>query len=257
LCRTTNAIVRGDLDTAADSVGAELELGMRLRTQVTDAAVQSHRLLLAREADRMADLAPAIRAARDARPRPNAWDAVLAAAGDVESAEQLAMGAADVVPDDSYDVFLALSAEVAARRGDAALGRWCAAQLASAGDRTMMSGIGTVMLGFATHFHGLALAAAGDLRAARVHLMRAADSAGAAEAWLWWAHSQVELADVLGALSDREGAAAALAAACRSSVMSASPRLARRVAEVTARHSLRATATAAAGGRSRRMPTPR
>ncbi len=239
LCRTSNAIARGDLEGAMTAVAHEQEIGNRFRTLVTETAVRTHRFLLAQEADRMADLIPVARVAQASRPGPNAWDAVLAIAGDSDSAVGLATAAPLVVPDDTYDVFLSLSAEVAARRHDAPLGRWCAERLEPMGERTVMSGIGTAVLGFSKHYLGLAHVAEGDLRRARTQLAQAADAAARTEAWLWWAHSQVELADVEGLLGNLQAADDALGAVARSSVVEASPRLTRRVAEVAARHSLR------------------
>ncbi len=162
LCRTTNAIARGELAAAADLVVQEYELGTRLRVLVTDGAVRTHRFILAREADLMADLIPVARLAQAARPAPNAWNAVLANAGDEDFIHTLADVAPEVSPDDTYDVFLSMAAEVAARRLDTRLGRWCVDQLAPFADRTLMTGIGTGVLGFASHYCGLAWVGAGD-----------------------------------------------------------------------------------------------
>lgn len=238
LCLTANAIGRGELAAAQRGIEAELAVGRRFRTLVTDAAVRSHRFLLAREADTMGELMPVARLARAGRPVPNSWDAVIAAAGDLETAERLAELAPQVKPDDSFDVLLALGAEVAARRGDAVLGAWCVEHLRSATDRTLMTGIGTIMFGFGAHFLGLAHAATGDLESAQAALLRSVDRAAAVGAELWWAHSQVELAEVEARRLNREEARAALTAAADSPARIESARLARRVAEVTERLAL-------------------
>jgi hypothetical protein len=135
--------------------------------------------------------------------------------------------------DDLFGVFTALAAEVAARAGDAALGTWCLGHLEPRGEATIMSGLGTLVIGSARHFTGLARMAIGDLAGAAADFEAAAWMATAHGAHLWRGHSTVELAEVLaqtGRPADRERAGMLLAD-LRNAVPT-SPRLARRCDEV-------------------------
>ncbi len=229
LCRSTNAFVRGQLDEVPALMATALDLGTRMRTIATIAAVRSQQFILAREADLIEPLVEQARTLRDGQAAPSVWDAVVAL-GDDAVAAQLATLAPQVPADDSLAVFVALAAEIAADREDAALGAWCASQLELLGDRTLMSGLGTVVMGLGGHYAGLARIAMGDLDRAAEHLAAAADRAAQVGARLWWAYSSVELADVqrrTGAPGQAEGVLVEIDA---SGLPALSARLARRVA---------------------------
>ncbi len=82
---------------------------------------------------------------------------------------------APLVPvDDAFWPFVALAAEAGARREDVAIGPSCASRLDDLGDRTITVGLGTIVMGFAAHFAGLAHVACGDLAAAP-HPVRTGD----------------------------------------------------------------------------------
>ncbi len=103
------------------------------------------------------------------------------------------------------------------------------------GDRTITVGLGTAVMGFATHFVGLAHVATGSLDTARNRFERAIELAAGNGAALWEAHSNVELADVCARSDDPHLLAESrlmLAALRASPVVRASNRLARRVTEV-------------------------
>ena len=154
-------------------------------------------------------------------------------AGDDEPLIDLAP---QVPVDDSFWPFVALAAEAAARRQDAAVGAWCGPRLDELGDRTIMVGLGTVVFGFAAHFAALANAATGDLDGARVRFEHAIALASRNGAALWEAHSKVELADVLmqsDAATAHAEARRMIAELGGSPLITQSARLARRVAEVS------------------------
>jgi hypothetical protein len=102
--------------------------------------------------------------------------------------------------------------------------------------RTIIVGVGTVVMGFAAHFAALANVALGDLSAARVRFERAIALASGNGAALWEAHSIVELADVLArsdASADRAEAWRSIALLRDSPITIQSARLTRRVGEVS------------------------
>jgi hypothetical protein len=136
------------------------------------------------------------------------------------------------VGDDSFGAFTALAAEVAARTADAELGAWCLRHLEARGDRTIVVGLGTLVMGFARHYAGLARLATGDVDGSSGDLRAAARMAADNGAHLWHGHSMVELAEVLGRsgrIPDRDRARTLID---RIDVWS--PRLGRRRREVAA-----------------------
>lgn len=234
LCRTTNAIARGELDGVQQLIDVTMREGARYRTFNAESAATVQQLLMLFERDEVGLLADLVRL-RAKEFGPGVWHAVLALAERHDDEEPL-IDIAPLVPvDDSFWPFVALAAEAGARRGDSAIGRWCAPRLDELGDQTITVGLGTAVMGFATHFGGLANVATGSLDNARDHFERAIELAGACGAALWEAHSRVELADVFARSDDpdRRTEACRLLAALRDSpVACASNRLARRVTEV-------------------------
>ena len=124
------------------------------------------------------------------------WTGLAAVAGDEGAARRLTSVAGRVPLDDTHPVFVAFAAMVAARRGDGELGRWCAPHLRALGDRTIVAGLGTTVLGFGRHFLGLALWAQGAHRAAAGEFEQAATLARDVGADLWEAYSLVDLWEV-------------------------------------------------------------
>ncbi len=231
LCRSTNAFARGRLDEVPALMAHALDLGTRMRTIATTAALRSQQFLLAREAGFVDVLVAQARDIGATFAMPTVWDAVVAL-GDDDVAARLAELAPKVPVDDSHGVFIALASEIAAARRDATLGAWCAARLAMLGDRTVMSGLGTVVMGFGEHYAGLASAACDDLDRATEHLHAAAERAEKGGAHLWWAHSTVELADVHRRRGVPAEARAALERVEATDLPAQSARLAARLAQV-------------------------
>ena len=200
LCKTTNAIARGELDGVQQLIDATMREGARYRTFNAEIAATVQQLLVLFERDEVGLLADLVRLRAKER-GPGVWHAVLALC-DADLDEEPLIDLAPLVPvDDAFWPFVALAAEAGARRGDAAIGRWCAARLDELGDRTITVGLGTVVMGFAAHFAGLAHVATGNLDTARDRFGRAITLAAGNGAALWEAHSIVELADI-GARSD-------------------------------------------------------
>lgn len=234
LCRTINALARGELDRVPTLLGEVAREATRLRTFSSAGAIRTQQLLLALETDRSDEIIDVARPQVEAR-GPSAWHAVLAMAGDEETAATLIDVADDVPLDDSHSVFVTLAAEVAARRGDTRLGAWCECWLSSHQELTVMVGLGTAVMGFRAHGAGLASVARGRFDDACDRFEQAVELASSAGAWLWRVHSQLELAAALvarGGPDDLPRARALLDELSTSSVCAASPRATRRLGEV-------------------------
>jgi hypothetical protein len=233
LCRATNAMARGDFAAVPELVASSRREGRRLRTYAAEGAARSQEVLLMLELDQRDELMALVRPVA-AQWAASAWSAVLALCGDPSMEMPLLEVAGHIRTDeDSFPAFLAVAAEVAARRGDTDLGAWCLRHLEPRGDTAIVVGLGTLVMGFARHFAGLARAATGDLEGAAADLERAAWMATANGAHVWRGHATVELADVLA----QTGRAADLV---RAQLLldglgpDPSPRVARRRVEVTA-----------------------
>jgi hypothetical protein len=100
-----------------------------------------------------------------------------------------------------------------------------------------MSGLGTIVMGSARHFTGLARVAVGDLDGAASDFEAAARMAAMRRAGLWHGHAIVELAEVLGRSGSTDRARWLLDGIRR---CVSSPRLLRRHREVSAGLDLRA-----------------
>jgi DNA-binding SARP family transcriptional activator len=251
LCRATNAMARGEFDAVPELVAASRREGRRLRTFAAEGAARSQEVLLMLELDQRDELVTLVRPVA-LQWAASAWNAVLALCGDPLMEMPLLEVAGHIRPDeDSFPAFLAIAAEVAARRGDAELGAWCLSHLEPRGDTTIVVGLGTLVMGFARYFAGLARSATGDLEGAAADLERAAWMATANGAHVWRGHATVELADVLartGRPADRERARLLLDGLATDGGPGSSPRIDRRRAEVAA--ALARRAVGAARGRS-------
>jgi len=237
LCRATNAMARGEFDAVPELVAASRSEGRRLRTFAAEGAARSQEVLLMLELDQRDELVALVRPVA-LQWAASAWNAVLALCGDQSMEMPLLEVAGHIRPDeDPFPAFLAIAAEVAARRGDAELGTWCLSHLEPRGDTTIVVGLGTLVMGFARFFAGLARSATGDLEGAAADLERAAWMATANGAHVWRAHATVELADVLartGRPADRERARLLLDGLATDGGPGSSPRIDRRRAEVLA-----------------------
>jgi DNA-binding SARP family transcriptional activator len=230
LCRTMNALIRGELALAEDELATSSDVATRLDTHIAERATLVHRMLLLREREQLGDYLPIIQAIAAQHGGPSTWDAVAVVAGDGAGSGALASQADAVPRNEAFLSFVALAAEVSALFGEPELGSWCARQLDSIGDRTIMTGFGTGVFGFGCHFRGVAAGAAGDHAAAEADLRHAIELGERAGADLWVAHSEVELAAVLAAAGDHDDDVATLAAAVRRRPVAAlSTRLRRRL----------------------------
>ena len=202
LCRNTNALARGELDRVGEMIERAATEGARLRTFATASATATQRALLDLELEHYDRIASVARAAEARVVQSDGWRAVRALCGDVEAADSLLELGRCAPRNDGYPSFCALAANVAAMRCDDHLGAWCAPRLDALGERAIVVGLGTAVLGFASHFAGLARVATGETEAAIARFERAVELAHDAGAWLWRAHSLVELAAVLARQAD-------------------------------------------------------
>lgn len=234
LCRTMIRLERGELEQVPDLIASTRALGARLRTFAAEPASATQQLLLQLEEERYDDVESFARLAASGE-RPTVWNAVLALCGDRKEATRLAEIADRVPNDDSRMAFVALSAQVAASGCDREFGAWCAPHLEQLDGLTIVVGLGTAVLGFAAHFAGLARIATGELGEAVTHLERASSLAAEAGAHLWSAHSDIELADVLGRGGRIDEARVQLAAVEEGDMLQQSRRLGSRFGVVSSR----------------------
>jgi DNA-binding SARP family transcriptional activator len=232
LCQATNALARGRLDEVPPLIATSRAEGKRLRTFAAEGAAFAQEVLLLLELDQLADVATLVRPLA-ADSIANSWHSILALCEDEGQRTRLRDVATQVRPDDdSFSAFVAVAAEVAARTGDAELGAWCLSHLDGRGDTTIVVGLGTLVMGFARFFAGLARVATGKLDGAARDFEAAAGLAIANGARLWHEHATVELAGVLaqtGADADRARGRKLL-----DGITPCSPRVRRRYDEVSA-----------------------
>jgi DNA-binding SARP family transcriptional activator len=236
LCRSTTALMRGELDRVPDLVAAARAEGRRLRTFAAEGATRAQEVILYRELGLDARVRAVARELVERRP-PGVWNAVLAVTGDSDEAERLASTAPQIAADDTRPTFAAYGAEVAARRGDARLGEWCSSLLDQLGDTMVTVGLGSVVLNAAPFYAGLGRLATGDVSGAVERLERALDLTESGGARLWRDHAAVELADALRRTPDpvaHARASALVASVTDSPVIELSVLLRRRTADVRA-----------------------
>jgi DNA-binding SARP family transcriptional activator len=236
LCRSTAALLQGELDRVHDLIAAARAEGRRLRTFAAEGATKSQELILLRELGFDAEIRSIVRELADQRP-PGVWNAVLAVTGDVHEVKHLASIAPQVAANDTRPSFAAYAAEVAARHGDAPLGKWCSSLLDPLGDTMIMVGLGSVVLNAAPFYAGLGRLATGDVSGAVSRLERALSLTESGGAHLWRGHAAVELAEALrrsGDPNDRARAEALVASVVKGPVVTQSVSLRRRVDEVRA-----------------------
>jgi DNA-binding SARP family transcriptional activator len=233
LCQTTNALARGELDAVPGLLEKTRSEGARLSTFSAQGAALGQEALLMFETDRTDELLARMLALTETQP-PGAFNAMVELCTQGDGSKLLEI-APDVVQDDLYPSFVGLSAVVAARARNRELGAYCAPILDGLGSATLASGFGSVVVGYASHFAGLAHVALGDLTAAVSRLESACELAEASGALLWLDWSRIELAAAL--LERGEDGDAARAAMLWNAVGAAPPirasaRLARRHEEV-------------------------
>ena len=191
LCRTTNALARGELDRVPELLAESQRAGEIYRTFSSAGALFAQRALwlleMGREVELGAHVAPLITDV------PTAWYAVHALCGGM-TAGDLYASAEHVPADDSLWSFVALASVVAEREGHADLGAWCANKLEPLGDAVVVVGLGSLALGFAKYYRGLGLRAAGDEVLAEASLVRAGELAKRGGLRLWAGYTDAALA---------------------------------------------------------------
>ena len=196
LCRATNALARGQLGALPDLFDQTERHASRYRTHAAAGALFIQRNLLLLELDRLDDIAGSVEPLLLGG--PSAWHAVSALCGRSDADEVMDI-CEQVAINDSFPPFLAFASLVALRDGHAELGSWCAERLDALGDRTIVVGFGTLVLGFAPHFAALAHQATGERDRARLAFTRACELAAQGGADLWRGYSSLGLATVLAA----------------------------------------------------------
>lgn len=199
LCRTTNALARGQLHALPDLLEQTERRSTRLRTHAGGPALFVQRNLLRLELgldDEIADQVQPLLASG-----PSAWHAVSAMCGRGDANDLMEI-CDQVAINDSFSPFLAFASLVAVRDAHAELGSWCAERLEALGDHAIVVGFGSVVLGFARYYAGLAYQAMGDRDRARGAFERACELSERSGADLWIAYSSLGLATVLAGDAD-------------------------------------------------------
>ncbi len=198
LCEVTNALARGQLDEVRGLIAITRDVGHRLRTHAVDGATASQELLLELELDELDRRGDALDALAAANPKSQAvMVAALARPYDDRAHERLVTGIAHLPHNDSRQTVLALTALAAADRRDALLGQRCIDELEPLGDRTVAVGFGSVVIGPACLYAGIAHLAVGHHDRARTLLERGVQVAIESTGWLWAAHARLWLAETL------------------------------------------------------------
>jgi hypothetical protein len=231
LCRATNALARGLVADAGQLWAEAVSLGGRLRTYVTETAARSQQLMLMLEADQLDAIGAAAERMLSVRTEPSIWNA-LRSLSSAEEADALAEALLHLRRDDSFAATVAVAALAASAHRQRELAHWCLEQLIGDCELTIVIGLGTIVMGYRSHFKGLALAALDRHVEARHEFLGATNRAAGAGLWLWWATSQVEGAASVTALGDQQTAASMLRQVKEHPVLAESVRLRRRVDEV-------------------------
>ena len=187
LCAATNALARGDLAGAEAAISSAEAVGARLETNSAAGSTGTQRLLLAREYGADAELLAVLRA-RASGDRRLPTIGAIAAFGDRDDVRAVL----DVFPAAMADVDrvgAALATLGAARHRDVEVARRCLDELIRVCPATITAGFGSVVIGFASHFVGLAQLAIGDRRSGEASLVDAAARARHVGATAWWADS--------------------------------------------------------------------
>lgn len=171
------ALSRGDLATAERCAQEALEIGMA--AEVPNALVgYATQLFAIRQAQgRTAELRPMLARSADPTLQPVPLQAVVGAYVGADGAEEVTPDLIRSAPRDPlWFGVVALSAEIAARTRDKALGDALEELLAPFADRTFVAAAGGLVLGSGHRFLGAAALGCGNLDAAIDHLERGIDA---------------------------------------------------------------------------------
>ena len=198
LCEVTNAIARGRLDDVRGLIAEAREVGHRFRTHAVDGATASQELLLELELDELDRRGDLLDAAAAMNPHSQAiMIAALARPSDETAHARLVSGIAHLPHSDSRPAVFALTALVAADWRDALLGQRCVDELEPLGDRTVAVGFGSVVLGPAAVYTGVAHLAVGHVDRAHALLESGVRLSVESTGRLWEAHARLWLAETL------------------------------------------------------------
>ena len=198
LCEVTNALARGQLDEVRGLIATTREVGHRLRTHAVDTATASQELLLELELDVLGGRGDALNALAAAQPHGQGiMIAALARPHDRHAHDRLVSGVAHLPHNDARPAVLALSALAAADWRDPLLGQRCLDELEPLGDRTVAVGFGSIVIGSARVYAGVAHLAVGHYDHAKTLLERGVQLSIESTGWLWAAHARLWLAETL------------------------------------------------------------
>jgi DNA-binding SARP family transcriptional activator len=200
------ALARGDLAAAAAAIEATRRVGAQLGGLAAGPAAFWQDVQLALERGDTATLLATLRGI-PSDPRHGVSPIALAAAlGDGDDLARLREVYRQATPGDTFGMQVALIARAAAAHGDAELGEFCVPVLTRLGAHVVLHGFGTVVLGPAPLFVGLAHAAQGKWHDAAAAFTEAAEIAARAGAALWLADARSWLARAHAELGDAEQA---------------------------------------------------
>jgi DNA-binding SARP family transcriptional activator len=200
------ALARGDLAAASVEVEATRSVGAQLGGHAAAPAAYWQEIQLALERGESATLLATLRNL-PFDPRNGVSPIALAAAlGDAEDLARLRATYRQVTAGDTNALQMALIARAAAEHSDAELAEFCAPALARLGAHVVLHGFGSVVLGPAPLFLGLARAGQGKWHDAAESFTSAAAIAERAGAGLWLAEARSWLARAHAELGDAEQA---------------------------------------------------
>jgi len=183
IVRGSTAIARGNLAEAERQIAATRELGAALGGRAAEPAANAQALLLAFE---RGTAGPALDTVRQAALLGDAgWLSLAAMIGDADDVDRLRAALPQVVPGDRYRIVLAMTARAAVVHGAPDLAAWVAPRLARLGSRMLYLGFGSLVVGPAPLFVGIAHTSVGRWAEAAQAYAAAEALADAAGAELW------------------------------------------------------------------------
>jgi tetratricopeptide (TPR) repeat protein len=206
--RAMRALLAGHLSTADRLAGEALAAGLRPERDTAPQYYAIQVLAIRREQARMGELESSARELVKSNPARPAWRAGLAIllleTGRREEAaaefEQLvAHEFADIPMDGDWLIAISLLADLAAGLGDAPRARLLYDLLLPYDERNVVIGMATVCLGSVARHLGILALTMGELAVALEHLRRAIEAHETLGAPVHLAHTQVDVAQALGA----------------------------------------------------------
>ena len=200
------ALARGDLAATSAAIEATREVGAQLGGHAAEPAAFWQEIQLALERGATATLLATLRAIPFDPRHGVSPIAIAASLGDTDDLARLREVYRQATAGDTLALQMALIARAAAAHGDAELAEFCAPVLARLGAHVVLHGFGTIVLGPAPLFVGLAHAGQGKWHDAAAAFSEAAAIAERAGAALWLAEARSWLARAHAELGDAEQA---------------------------------------------------